>query len=150
MGKSGLNAAFNLILFLGLGWPWVGEFVGFLEKIRCFPTQRIVVNRKHPTVGQYLDWNRKGLRCYTKGPSCYPKGQMLPKGSQLLPKGSQRLPKGSQLLPKESELLPKESELLPKESHLLPKGSQSCYPNGCLLVIRFIYLNIQPNRLQAL
>ena len=29
VGKSGPNATFNLI-FLGLGWPWVGEFVGFL------------------------------------------------------------------------------------------------------------------------
>ena len=28
-GKSGPNATFNLI-FLGLGWPWVGEFVGFM------------------------------------------------------------------------------------------------------------------------
>ena len=26
---SGPNATFNL-LFLGLGWPWVGEFVGFM------------------------------------------------------------------------------------------------------------------------
>ena len=29
VGKSGPNAAFTLI-FLGLGWPWVGEFVGFM------------------------------------------------------------------------------------------------------------------------
>ena len=29
VGKSGPNAKFNLI-FLGLGWPWVGEFVGFI------------------------------------------------------------------------------------------------------------------------
>ena len=28
IGKSGPNATFNLN-FLGLGWPWVGEFVGF-------------------------------------------------------------------------------------------------------------------------
>ena len=28
VGKSGPNANFNLF-FLGLGWPWVGEFVGF-------------------------------------------------------------------------------------------------------------------------
>ena len=28
VGKSGPKAAFNLI-FLGLGWPRVGEFVGF-------------------------------------------------------------------------------------------------------------------------
>ena len=29
VGKNGPNATFNLI-FLGLGWPWVGEFVGFI------------------------------------------------------------------------------------------------------------------------
>ena len=29
MGKSGPNATFDII-FLGLGWPWVGEFVGFI------------------------------------------------------------------------------------------------------------------------
>ena len=29
VGKSGPNATFNLI-FLGLGGPWVGEFVGFI------------------------------------------------------------------------------------------------------------------------
>ena len=28
VGKSGSNATFNLF-FLGLDWPWVGEFVGF-------------------------------------------------------------------------------------------------------------------------
>ena len=28
-GKTASNATFNLI-FLGLGWPWVGEFVGFI------------------------------------------------------------------------------------------------------------------------
>ena len=34
-GKSGPNATFNLV-FLGLGWPWVGEFDGF---IIMFPTE---------------------------------------------------------------------------------------------------------------
>ena len=29
MGKNGLNATLSLF-FLGLGWPWVGEFVGFI------------------------------------------------------------------------------------------------------------------------
>ena len=29
MGKGGPNATFNL-MFLGLGWPWVGEFVGLM------------------------------------------------------------------------------------------------------------------------
>ena len=40
VGKSGPNATFNLI-FLGLGWPWVGEFVGFTNNIHVFsnPTE---------------------------------------------------------------------------------------------------------------
>ena len=38
MGKNGPNATFNLI-FLGLGWPWVGELVGFIIILVCFPTQ---------------------------------------------------------------------------------------------------------------
>ena len=37
VGKSGPNDTFNLI-FLGLGWPWVGEFVGFIILLICFPT----------------------------------------------------------------------------------------------------------------
>ena len=36
--KSGPNTTFNLI-FLGLGWPWVGEFVDFIIILVCFPTQ---------------------------------------------------------------------------------------------------------------
>ena len=47
VGKSGPNAAFDLI-FLGLRWPWVGEFVGFIIAFTCFPTQQNLVNRKHP------------------------------------------------------------------------------------------------------
>ena len=39
VGKSGPNATFNLI-FLGLGWPWVGEFVGFMIIFICFPIQK--------------------------------------------------------------------------------------------------------------
>ena len=37
--KSGPNATFNLI-FLWLGWPWVGEFGGFMIIFICFPTQQ--------------------------------------------------------------------------------------------------------------
>ena len=49
MGKSGPNATFNLI-FRGLGWPWVGEFVGFIIVFTYifFLTQHNLVNRKHP------------------------------------------------------------------------------------------------------
>ena len=46
MEKSGPNASFRLF-FLGLGWPWAGEFVGFIMIFTCFPTQHISVNRKH-------------------------------------------------------------------------------------------------------
>ena len=40
VGKSGSYATFNLV-FLGLGWPWVGEFVGFVRIFTCFsnPTE---------------------------------------------------------------------------------------------------------------
>ena len=47
VGKSGRNATFNPF-FLGLGWPWVGEFVGFIVIFKYFPTQQNLVNRKHP------------------------------------------------------------------------------------------------------
>ena len=36
------------VFFLGLGWPWVGELVGFLTVLTCLPTQQILENRKHP------------------------------------------------------------------------------------------------------
>ena len=47
MGKSGPNATFNLIS-LGLGWPWVGEFVGLIIIFTGFPTQQNMVDREHP------------------------------------------------------------------------------------------------------
>ena len=37
--KSGPNATFTQI-FLGLSWPWVGEFVGFIIIFTCLPTQQ--------------------------------------------------------------------------------------------------------------
>ena len=36
------NATFNLV-FLGLGWPWAGEFIGFIIFCLCFPTQQNLV-----------------------------------------------------------------------------------------------------------
>ena len=39
VGKSDPNATFNLF-FLGLGWAWVGGFVGFMIIFSCFPTQQ--------------------------------------------------------------------------------------------------------------
>ena len=47
VGKNGPNATFNLI-FIGLDWPWVGEFDGFIIIFTCFPTQQNLVNRIHP------------------------------------------------------------------------------------------------------
>ena len=46
VGKSGPIATLNLVL--GLGWPWAGEFVGFIIMFPCFPTQHNLVCRKHP------------------------------------------------------------------------------------------------------
>ena len=31
-----------------MGWPWVGEFVGFTIIFMCFPTLQNLVHRKHP------------------------------------------------------------------------------------------------------
>ena len=38
------------LIFLGLGLPWVGEFVGFIIIFICFPTQGNLVYRKHTIV----------------------------------------------------------------------------------------------------
>ena len=43
------NATFDLI-FLGLGWPRVGEFGGFIAIFLRFPTKQDLVNRKHRIV----------------------------------------------------------------------------------------------------
>ena len=58
VGKSGPNATLSLI-FLGLGWPWVGEFDCFLILFTryTFPNPTEFVNRKEPVVsyhGSYL------------------------------------------------------------------------------------------------
>ena len=37
------------LIFPGLGWPWVGEFVGFIMILTCFATPHNLVNRKHRT-----------------------------------------------------------------------------------------------------
>ena len=58
--KSGPNATVSLI-FLGLGWPWVGEFVGFIIISRCFPTQQNLVYRKHPINSQGIRASRAGI-----------------------------------------------------------------------------------------
>ena len=47
VGKSGPNATFSLN-FLGLGWSWVGEVVGFIIIFVCFLTQQDLVYRKQP------------------------------------------------------------------------------------------------------
>ena len=53
VGKSDPNATFNLF-FLGLGWPWVGEFVGFMIMVICFPTQHNSVHPKHPSASAIM------------------------------------------------------------------------------------------------
>ena len=45
-------------MFIGLGWPWVGEFVGFIIICTCFPTQHNLVYRKHPIAGLF-----RGMSC---------------------------------------------------------------------------------------
>ena len=52
VGKSGPNATLNLF-FLGLGWPWVGEFVGFIVTFTCFQTQNSLVYHKHLSIILY-------------------------------------------------------------------------------------------------
>ena len=42
VGKSGPTATFNLN-FLGLGWPWVGESVGFIIILYVFQPNVILV-----------------------------------------------------------------------------------------------------------
>ena len=55
VGKSGPNATFNLF-FLGLGWPWIGEFVGFIMILTCFPSEQSLVYRKHRIYGVISGW----------------------------------------------------------------------------------------------
>ena len=56
VGKSGPEWATCNLFFRGLGWPWVGEFVGFVT-IYSFPTQQNLVNRKHPILtGEYSEF----------------------------------------------------------------------------------------------
>ena len=52
--KSCLNATFNLI-FLVLGWPWVGDLVGFMTMFTCFPTEHILVIANTLLLGPSLD-----------------------------------------------------------------------------------------------
>ena len=59
VGKSGPIATFNLF-FLGLGWPCVGEFDGFIIIFACFPTQQNLVYRQHTTT------HRLRMRCMSR------------------------------------------------------------------------------------
>ena len=52
--KTNLNPRKNIccgkkwsLFFLGLGWPWVGEFDSFIITFVLFPTLQNSVNRKH-------------------------------------------------------------------------------------------------------
>ena len=46
--KVAQRPLFNLIFFLGWGWPWVGEFDGFIIIFICFPTQQNSVVSQTP------------------------------------------------------------------------------------------------------
>ena len=70
VGRSGPNATFNFFV-LGLGWPWVGKFVGFILIFTCFPTQYNMVNRKHPGI-QWLRVTRE-----SGGPEILPRRECL-------------------------------------------------------------------------
>ena len=53
VGQSGPNATLKpikvvLLGWLGLAWPWVGEFVGFTIIFVCLLTHPNLVHRKHP------------------------------------------------------------------------------------------------------
>ena len=48
--KVASNATLNL-LFLGLGWPWVGEVVVLIMIFICFPTRHNLESRKHAHEG---------------------------------------------------------------------------------------------------
>ena len=55
---------FNLFV-LGLGWPWVGEFVGFIIMfIRLFPNQHNLIYRNHPTARTAL------ISCFSSWYGC--------------------------------------------------------------------------------
>ena len=75
MEKSGPNATFNLT-FLGLGWPWVGEFDGFITLFTCFPTQQNLAYRKHPYQNQICCVNIYGVNIYRTS-----KGECMVSGS---------------------------------------------------------------------
>ena len=79
VGKRGPNATFNLF-FLGLGWHWVGEFVGFIRIFAgiCFPTRQNLVNRERPISclnGLLISWLIPRVHCATpRGPACSSRG----------------------------------------------------------------------------
>ena len=68
MGKSAQNATFKL--FLGLGWPWDGQFFGFII-FTCFPTQQNLVNRKHPYIDVPVS-SVLGRSCYIAERTAWP------------------------------------------------------------------------------
>ena len=55
---------FLKLFFLGLGWPWFGEFVGFTVICIYFPTQPNLVHCKHPSDSpKLLCWLRRNRGC---------------------------------------------------------------------------------------
>ena len=53
-----INATSNLML-LGLGWPWVGEFAGFIIIFTYFQLKHNLGDRQHPSTGHRpFPWER--------------------------------------------------------------------------------------------
>ena len=47
-GKNVAQMPLLNLIFLGLGWPWVGEFVGFIKYLHAFQPNIIWYIAKHP------------------------------------------------------------------------------------------------------
>ena len=59
------------LFFLGLGRPWVAEFVGFVVILICFPTRHTLVNRQHPiTAVTYQFYRSKTRSCAHLNAKC--------------------------------------------------------------------------------
>ena len=55
------------LIFLGLSWPWAGEFDGFIIMFTCFPTQQNSVYRKHPSILRFSSFSKSQAVTVTDG-----------------------------------------------------------------------------------
>ena len=75
VGKIGPNATFNRI-FVGLGWPWVGEIDGFLIRLICFHRIWYIAStlRLMNVLGNFhwiLHWNQRRFHSGDRGHTSY-------------------------------------------------------------------------------